>query len=152
MMGKVLIENYKEKVNEDSTVYILGDFTIKSPSHRGKVEKIIQQLPGKKILILGNHDYFKPFTYIEMGFWSVHTSLELESLDIILTHDPAIAGGVSRQLFVCGHVHNLFKTSRNVINACVEVNNYYPMPLSEVEEIREQMIKKGVIDDHRNNR
>ena len=145
-MDRAQIANYKEVIKPSSTVYVLGDFTIKTSAHRGRVEQIIRQLPGKKVLILGNHDYFKPFTYVEMGFWGVHTSLELESLNMTLAHDPAVAEVNRRKLFVCGHVHTLFKTQRNVINVGVDVNNFYPQPLSEIEVIRQQMITEGVID------
>lgn len=49
-----LIENWNNTVTTDDTVYLLGDISWYSVN---KTKEIMQQLPGKKVWILGNHDY-----------------------------------------------------------------------------------------------
>lgn len=53
LMDEVLINNWNERVNEDDTVYVLGDAFWKN--EEGSVS-IIKRLKGHKHLIQGNHD------------------------------------------------------------------------------------------------
>ena len=54
-MDAELIRRWRAKVRPEDTVYVLGDMIWKS---RGNdAHKILQELPGKIILIEGNHDY-----------------------------------------------------------------------------------------------
>lgn len=141
-----IIRRFNSVVDPGGTVYFIGDVTMKSPDHKYWLEKIIAQYKCKrKILILGNHDRFDPFTYIDIGFESVHTSLVLESLNIALVHDPVVSIVDPSKLWICGHAHDLFKIHKNVINVSVEANNYYPMSQTEVETIRKDMVKNGFL-------
>lgn len=56
-MDKTIIENWNQRVNEEDTVYILGDF---SWYKEEQTLNILNQLSGKKILIKGNHDRISP--------------------------------------------------------------------------------------------
>ena len=100
----------------------------------------------RKILILGNHDSLKPFTYIDLGFESVHTSLELSynGKDYVLVHDPAASCIDRNRIFLCGHVHDLFKIQRNVINVGVDVWNFFPVSMEQIE-VEALAIKLGDI-------
>lgn len=52
-MHRVLINNYNSAVDDDSVCYFIGDMGI---TQQSQVQKIISQLNGTKVLILGNHD------------------------------------------------------------------------------------------------
>ena len=52
-MDRVLIECWNKKVQDDDTVYIVGDICYRS---RYTADWYLKQLKGHKILILGNHD------------------------------------------------------------------------------------------------
>jgi calcineurin-like phosphoesterase family protein len=129
-MNYGIISNYRKVIKEDDIIYFLGDLTIIGPQHRAMIEHLLSQLPGKKIFILGNHDKFDPFTYIDMGFLSVHTSLEVE--EFILVHDPAVSVINSKHKWLCGHVHTLFKKQGNVLNVGVDQWGFYPISIEEV--------------------
>lgn len=62
-MNFLLEENWKRAVSQDDEVYILGDFALKRPSYWA------ERLPGRKTLILGNHDSFMAK---DSGFAEVH--------------------------------------------------------------------------------
>ena len=47
------LENWNNTVTTDDTVYLLGDISWYSVN---KTKEIMQQLPGKKVWVLGNHD------------------------------------------------------------------------------------------------
>jgi calcineurin-like phosphoesterase family protein len=52
-MHRVLINNYNSCVDDDSVCYFLGDMGLCKSEI---VEKVVKQLNGTKVLILGNHD------------------------------------------------------------------------------------------------
>lgn len=63
-MHRVLINNYNAQVPEDGLCYFLGDIGLSSSEILGK---ILAQLNGTKVLILGNHD--KKFNAMyDLGF------------------------------------------------------------------------------------
>jgi len=139
-MEQVMIARYRDVVKDDDTVYFLGDLTIKGSQHRGYLEHVVGQLPGTKILILGNHDKFDPFVYEEIGFRSVHTALEVE--EFILVHDPAKSVTDSSKLWLVGHIHTLFKKQKNCLNVGVDQWEFYPISLEEVRrEFNEESSK-----------
>ena len=88
---------------------------------------------------MGNHDSLKPFTYINAGFTSVHTSLELTYNDnqYILVHDPAPATiqKYNNYRWLCGHIHLIFKKYKNILNVGVDVHDFKPINMDEVERI-----------------
>lgn len=130
-MEDSLIENYNAVVTDDDTVFILGDLTLAGSEYLPTVDRWVRQLKGKKHLILGNHDRIAPFQYMDLGFISVHTGLELfvPGLErkVYLCHDPAWAVTAPDTLFLCGHVHNLFKQVKNALNVGVDVWEYHPV-------------------------
>ena len=141
-MDKCLIKNHNEVVTKDDTTIFVGDFSLRSNQHINYYQSIVRKLNGRKILILGNHDYLKPFTYVNrIGFWSVHTSLEItiEGIDLVICHDPAPSCIDRSKSFICGHVHDLFKVHKNVINVGVDVWDYKPVSF---EELKPYLIKK----------
>lgn len=141
VMDKKLIQWFNWAVSPDDTVYIIGDLSIKTPTHKMALANQIHSMNGEKHLILGNHDMMKPFDYIEMGFTSVHTSLKVE--EFILNHDPSAACIIKNQVWLCGHVHDLFKHQRNVVNVGVDVWNYAPVSIADVRKyIRDNKVQR----------
>ena len=51
-MDKVLIEKWNRKVKKNDTVYVMGDIVW----DKKKVAYYMEQLTGRKILVIGNHD------------------------------------------------------------------------------------------------
>jgi calcineurin-like phosphoesterase family protein len=132
-MDKMLIKNHNELVQPDEDVYYIGDFAWWGPQKADRIGNIIKKLNGKKHLILGNHDRLKPFTYIEYGFTSVHTSLSLHEDKFVLAHDPSVATILNRgQTLICGHVHQLFRQVGNAYNVGVDVHDYKPVSLTQI--------------------
>lgn len=145
-MEKALIENFCALVKPEDTTYHLGDLMMSRTQH--PLNQIMPQLPGRHILILGNHDQLEPFKYIDLGFESVHTSLEVDLYDLeeppdpfvpectlILAHDPAVATVAENRQFLCGHVHKLFKQVKNVINVGIDVWDFKPVSEKQILEL-----------------
>ncbi len=129
-MDKTLIHNHNSIVTKDDIVYMVGDYSLKSAEHRLWIEKVTQKLNGQLHLILGNHDRLNPFIYEEIGFASVHTWLKVE--EFILVHDPAKACLFPNNIVLTGHIHNLFKKVKNVVNVGVDVWDFKPVSIERV--------------------
>ena len=129
-MNEYIIKHHNEVVGKGDLTYHLGDFTF-SKNYRD-IQHILEKLNGRHILILGNHDLFRPFEYTEMGFESVHTSLEIEG-GFTLIHDPAVAGVLKDTDFIHGHTHGLgLRLAPNAYSVSVEMHDYYPVDLEEI--------------------
>lgn len=108
-----IIKLWNKLVGKHDTVYILGDFSFKNPE---ETTKIIEQLNGKKHLIIGNHDkscrhlsnYFLSTSHIKEVTFKTHLFPFLdEDLHCILCHFPMLAW--NRRMFgscmIHGHSH-----------------------------------------------
>lgn len=140
-MDGEIIKRWRAIVKPEDTVYILGDFSLKSGDYIHWYRSTLEKLPGSKHLILGNHDSLKPFTYIEVGFTSVHTHIELNGR--ILVHDPAVSVMDRSKVFLVGHVHDLFKVCKNAVNVGVDVWSFAPVSEQEINDIIEKEVTYG---------
>lgn len=148
-MNEHIIEEHNKLVKPNDEVWHVGDFTMRGRDYGKLVRKrFIRPLHGVKHLIYGNHDRFGIREYIDMGFTSVHSSYHQELLDIYLVHDPVAAITRKDRLWLCGHVHDLFKTAevgsgriagRNVINVGVDVWNFRPVHLDEIIQLGKEL-------------
>ena len=139
-MNDEITSRYNETVKEHDVVYFLGDFAMgpRSWSPREQFEKykiILDQLPGKKTLIKGNHDHLRAKDYLEMGFVDVQHSLTFDKSKIAMIHDPSKVRflGKDTYRFFAGHVHEswLFTINahRRILNASVELHDYKPIEI-----------------------
>jgi calcineurin-like phosphoesterase family protein len=131
-MDKAITENYNAIVKPEDTCYFLGDFTMSANTEQ--IHRWLNALNGKKVLVLGNHDRLKPFTYVELGFQSVHTSLTLGYARCV--HDPAPACGTNLPYrWLVGHVHGLFKhlDAGRVTNVGVDVWDFFPVSEDQLQ-------------------
>ena len=55
-MNEAIVANWNAVVEQDDTVYFLGDFSLSIKS----VQKYLPRLMGNKVLITGNHDLVHP--------------------------------------------------------------------------------------------
>ena len=139
-MNDHIIDEYNKLVKPGDEVWILGDFTMRGFDYKEIVrKKFVRPLNGVKHLIYGNHDRFRPLEYVDMGFASAHSWYHQELLDIHLCHDPATSVVRKDKLWLCGHVHDLFKTARNVINVGVDVWDFRPVHLDEIIKLGKEL-------------
>ena len=137
-MNNCLINNWNSIVKLGDTVYVEGDLALGGDIQR--LTSLIKRLNGNKHLILGNHDELNVWKYLDMGFLSVHTSLQLPN-GWYLAHDPAIATALPKgSVLICGHVHTLFSQiiSQNgvkVVNVGVDVRGMKPTSQEQIEEL-----------------
>jgi calcineurin-like phosphoesterase family protein len=135
-MNRTIIKHHNEIVTKDDVTYHLGDFSFSK--HWQDMRHILGKLNGRHILVLGNHDLFKPFEYVEVGFESIHTSIHFledswDEIHPILIHDPAVAGVFKDKRVIHGHTHGLGLTlASNTYCVSVELHDYYPVPITKI--------------------
>lgn len=135
-MRNEIIARHNKVVKEDDFVIHAGDFAFTSNLMVDRLRPILDKLNGKHILVLGNHDEINAFKYVNVGFTSVATSciIELEyrwkKYKVAIAHDPALRSVFPEKwIFLCGHIHDLFKSipEKNTVNVGVDVWDYEPI-------------------------
>lgn len=155
-MDAEMIRRWNEVVEPSDTVYYLGDFALSLEP----VERVVPQLNGDKILVMGNHDICHPLNkkkaklggevYLRAGFRELltETSLSIADQDVLLHHFPYGKiedqyGGKYNQLrpkdqgrwLLCGHIHEKWKTQGKMINVGVDVWDFRPVAIEQIEKI-----------------
>ena len=151
---EALVNNWNSVVPEDGIVYHLGDVGF---APRKYMSDLLDRLNGKKILIIGNHDWRRVVADFQFAnkfeLMTQQMNLKIENQHIILNHYPMLCySGTYRkknemtwQLF--GHVHSgplsnkgkddnrltmLFPAQYDV---GVDNNNFKPISFYEVRDI-----------------
>ncbi len=115
-MNEYMIQQWNSAVNKNDTVYILGDFSLANGS---LTSGILENLKGKKHLIIGNHDgkYLgdKGFEDRLLQSRRVYAEIHDKGRNVILSHYPVFCykgqyrrdkAGNPLTYMLYGHVHN----------------------------------------------
>jgi calcineurin-like phosphoesterase family protein len=135
-MNNRIITNWNNRVKKEDIVFHLGDFAFKNSNEiRGEGVKLnadywLSKLNGKIIILKGNHDSHN----------SMNTPIESITLAhfgkrILLIHNPEMVDEKEIRKFdyvFCGHVHNNWRTRKNIINVGVDVWNFMPVTFDEL--------------------
>lgn len=133
VMDQTILQNLEAAVGWDDDLWMVGDYGFGGSAARDYLERCFQRIPGRKHLILGNHD--KPWIKT-LGWASVHDIVSLQDGDqwFLLCHYPMITWNHARrgavQLF--GHVHNSWRGSRNAVNVGVDVWSFRPVQATDI--------------------
>ena len=100
---KKIIDNWYQVVRPEDIVIHLGDVTWHVKDY---LDDVVAKLPGKKILVRGNHDEESLMYYMKHGFDLAVDSLSMKyrGLDILFTHEPKIFH--EHDINIHGHLHN----------------------------------------------
>lgn len=140
-MDRVLIYLWNSRVQKDDDVYIVGDFAYRNEKPE---EWYLQNLKGRKHLIIGNHDNKLLANDKAMGcFESVDKMMHVtdNGNHICVCHYPIAEwnGFFKGHWHIYGHIHNkrdgvfeYMKTFDKALNAACVINNYTPASLNEL--------------------
>lgn len=135
-MNKAMIDNWNSKVKSDDKIFILGDFALCSEYY---IEKLVKQLNGYKMLVLGNHDVYSCQSYLKLGFDEVYSYPIIVDNFYMLSHEPLYINRNMPYANIFSHVHgNPAFTDVSDRTFCVSVErkklNYSPIKFSTVKE------------------
>ncbi len=122
-----LIKRNNEVVKGEDTVIHVGDFTLKNAV---LANKIISQLKGKHIFLMGSHDRWAPtLPYVWEG--------KIDGVYVVACHYAMLTWPRSHygsiQLF--GHTHGRITGRRNQMDVGVDCNNYYPFSFEKIKNM-----------------
>lgn len=99
-----IIKNWKSTVKPEDLIIHLGDVAI---GKKADVEETLKSLPGKKILIRGNHDrQWSNLRWMSAGFDFACDGMIFRGC--WLTHHPSDALPLGCDLNLHGHLHNIW--------------------------------------------
>jgi len=132
-MNEKLIDNWNRAVHPKQRIFILGDmFYGGSPAF---MRRTVARLNGYKVLVKGNHEP-DPEVVASLGIDEVYLTVEAtyrdwlgKELRILMRHIPDRVGAISHDLHLCGHVHEKWALSGNIINVGVDIWDYEPKTL-----------------------
>lgn len=133
-MNDAILYNLITTVEDDDTLYILGDVIMGSANRHINLLKMI---PGHVIIIRGNHDSdTKVKLYEELG-WEVCDAayLTINHIHFFLCHYPTIVADFPKALrntVFClhGHTHSKNSTGNYINNIHVGVDSFKCCPVS----------------------
>ena len=141
-MDRALIALWNNTVLQKDTVYILGDF---SWYEGEKTNKILKQLHGKKILIVGNHDkkFLDDPEFNRNLFAGIYDYFELKENHVryVMFHYPIadFNGKLRGAIHLYGHIHNtnlpLEESLEHSYNVGAVRHNYTPVRLEYFHEL-----------------
>jgi len=132
-MNESMIANWNNVVqNDDDLVYILGDFC----NYRdNRSAGIFHRLRGRKILIIGNHDY-ENHTTLNLPWEKIADYLEVvvDHQRLVLQHYPLMTwnkiGKGALQLY--GHLHGRLPGTDKAQDVGVDVFGFKPVSLQDI--------------------
>jgi calcineurin-like phosphoesterase family protein len=147
-MNQGIIKRWQEQVAPDDTVYILGDVFFTSAT---EAKSILSQLPGKKHLILGNHDkMIRSDVGIQEYFESIHEYLTvvIDGIKVVMFHFPIYEWDNMHYgaYHVYGHVHGRAEVDGRCMD--VGIDSRSDNSLWSWEEVNDILSKEPIRSHH----
>ena len=138
-MDDALYGAWRRLVDPGDTVVILGDVSIGGLS--GRQLKRFRAAPGRKVLVLGNHEFDGSVAGHVAGFDAVYSTLFVPgNPELLLTHLP-LRGVPDGCVNVHGHVHTRAPSGTRHVNVAVEQTRYRPRDLSGVRRLAASLVR-----------
>lgn len=152
----MILQNYLDEVRPQDTVYFLGDMVLRWGEEGRAWWNQIRLLPGRKVLVKGNHDQYSTEKLLRLGgfeqvwpeFFGLTTSIGHK---LLLSHVPMVVtpfddryNGWRRRvqeefvrgqydLNIHGHTHEQNTGDSQCVNVSVENTEFKPALLDEME-------------------
>lgn len=97
----IIWEKWMKYVHPFDVVYHLGDVIFKNAS---QLLDLLATLPGRKVMIRGNHDKNSNSWYLQHGFDAICNQILLA--DVLLSHEPVSPLPDNVNINIHGHFHN----------------------------------------------
>lgn len=138
-MNEAMIRKWNETVDNDDTVYHLGDFGFHSTA--AQLDPILGELNGEIHLILGNHDQnpdIEQFAHWRITNFDYYLKVRIDNQDIVLCHYPLSEwdGSFKGAWHLHGHSHNQWPQSRwKRLDVGVDGHGLQPWSMDQLREV-----------------
>lgn len=121
-MDECMADNWADTVKPKDTIYHPGDVHF---SNRELTGALLKKLPGRKRLIVGNHDNIKVIAkanwFQKIYMWRMFPEFKAVLTHVPLHPDNLTARKVKNLVNIHGHIHQNSSPAGPYLNACVEV-------------------------------
>ena len=132
-MDKTILDNWKKTIKNNDRLFNLGDVIF---GDKETAKRIIENLPGRKILIMGNHDRKHSINWFkDIGFEEVYPYPIIFNEWFILSHEYVFLNENMPYINLHGHIHDKNLNQKCYINVSVEQTNYKPIRLDEIMKV-----------------
>lgn len=143
----IMLSHWIDRVGEKDHILHLGDVALGQNGNRKKWIKVLSRLPGKKFLILGNHDKERKSVYEAAGFTIMEPFVH-KGYALAFTHYPhstiVPAPSGDWAVNIHGHIHlnppraedGSLDKSKRYINLSVENTDLAPVQLGNVLSVK----------------
>lgn len=144
---KIIYKNWKHYIAEQDIVYCLGDVIF---YNYPKLKDILDNLPGRKILLQGNHDRKSRLWYINNGFSYCCDAIVLDNL--ILSHKPIQNFPMEIDYNIHAHLHTN-KIVEDWWNPTThflyspEEQNWMPLKLDSIKHIMQERNRNAEVNN-----
>jgi len=130
-MNKTILENWRNTISSQDIVFNLGDVGFGNKENLS----VIKNMPGHKILILGNHDKSRSAKWwLDVGFDEVYRYPIIYEEFYILSHEPLYINDHMPYVNLHGHTHSEPPGNKYKLNMCVEHTDYKPVPFENIKK------------------
>lgn len=130
-MNQAIIRNWKTTIKKGDIILNLGDVSWRL--NKEWMSKTIRNLPGYKVLVLGNHDRGKSLKWwMDVGFDEVYKYPIIYENFFILSHEPMYVNDTMPYVNIHGHTHGETLSSNQHWNVSVERQGYKPMLFEKI--------------------
>lgn len=131
-----LVANYNDYVGPDDISIWVGDVGF---ANETKINELLDQCQGYKILVLGNHDFHRKKRPLKLNFDEVHLvyAYETPEVSLLFTHYP-MDNIPYPWVNIHGHLHAFPNPDTGHplhYNVCCELHSYKPIELDEIVRI-----------------
>ena len=134
-MNEALLAAWKETVGEADTIICGGDIALAGALKRERLARV-RAMPGRKLLVRGNHDFGKNGRPADTGSDATWMALVITGNPTLLVTHIAMNEVPDGTVNLYGHVHNNEPLREGpYVNICVEHTQYRPLPLVAVRRL-----------------
>ena len=134
-MNEAILKAWRETVGDADTIICGGDIAL-AGALKGELLARVRAMPGRKLLVRGNHDIDRKGRAADTACGETWRSLVITGgPPLLVTHMPMteVPDGTVN---VHGHVHNNEPLRGGpYVNICVEHTGYRPLPLDAVRRL-----------------
>ncbi len=138
LMNSVIEANWKSCVRPGDTIYCLGDFSHRTPPG-DELSKLFARLPGRKVLLVGNHDK----AALTLPWDEIHEVLHttIDSTKVTLCHYRWADWPGKRRgaLMLYGHSHGRQPGNQQSMDIGVDVMGWSPVRMNQIKAVMAEL-------------
>lgn len=149
-MDSAIIANWQRDVSPEDEVYIVGDMFFCQPE---RAVEILVQLPGRKHLVLGNHDRVVVNNLqVSAEFKSIsqYKTVNIDGKYVVMFHYPIVQYDKMHYgaIHLYGHVHGKYEHPGRGMDVGIDTRPNQDMTLWSWDEVREYCMSRPVLGHH----